>query len=458
VSGAIRSLHIELALKVAVLVGLAATAIQSVIVPRGLYADGSYNLWQVLNTGSFVVIGQARTFAIVLNQLPVVSAMVLGVRNLDVLIGFYTFGVAAVPVLIWLAALLIQLRGAFFWQLTVIYSATFLTSGFVAIGEYNYAFALVALAVAVLVTRGPIGGWRAAALIFASVALVLCYEGMAFLGLPVVALVLARIFRRGWIAEGVAERHEKVVLWIALSCAALSVGVAALAIVIRTFAGGDTNLAGAMNVSFAFDANQQWREVALMALLLLLSLLIRHKVVVVVLRVALGVFALQLFTASTWAPAWLHYNTRSLSTYTYFVLLIVALFALVLENRRTDLPKRSEVGALTGAPMLALGLSASVIFAAMTFSFWSMNQGYSAWLSDLKTVVVSNQGPVDIRKTDLYSGSKSQFSWGWTNPYLSALLQEHDGQGLVISHVETLEKASPISPPSSPRFFERYHR
>jgi hypothetical protein len=94
----------------------------------------------------------------------------------------------------------------------------------------------------------------------------------------------------------------------------------------------------------------------------------------------------------------------------------------------------------------------------MSIAFSAMSLGYLTWLQDLRGVVISSAGPVDIASTNLYGVDNSQFSWGWTNPYLSALLQTRDGQGLVISHVETLDNFSPVSPPSSPEFFQRYYR
>jgi hypothetical protein len=453
-----RSVAIGNALKVAVLGALAFTAVQSVLVPRGLYADGAYNLWLVLNTKSFEVIGSARTFAILLNQLPVVSAMTLGVRDLDALIKFYSFGVAAVPVLMWLLALVIQFRRKFFWPLAVIYSATFLNSGFIAIGEYTYAFALVALSVSVLTVDGPIRRWLVAPLVFSSTALILCYEGMAFLGLPLLALALIRLRKRSWVADGESTLRERLVLWYVVVSSGLAVAVGALSIVIRTRDSGDTNLAGALNVSFAFDANQQWRLSAAVALLLVLSLYIRHKLAAVTVRLILGALAVKLFASSVWAPVWLHYNTRSLATYTFFVLLVVSLLALVLQNRRSARAVLPSASGHVATQTLAFGLAACVLFFSMSTAFWSKNQDYRAWIDDLQHVVLAGSGPIAITSTDLYTGDRSQYSWGWTNPYLSALLQSQYGQGLVLSHVESLDKFSPISPASSPQFFERYHR
>ena len=444
-------------LKAAVLVGLAATAVQSVLVPRALYADGAYNLWLVLNTESFVVIGPARTFAILLNQIPVVTAMTLGVRDLDALFGFYTFGVAAVPVLIWLAALAIQLRQRFFWPLVVIYATAFLNSGFIAIGEYTYAFALVALAVSILVGRGALRAWLAVPLVGASVALILCYEGMVFLGLPLMVLALVRLRRPAWLGVEGSSRAERVVLWCVFVCFTLSVAVGGLSIGLRTLNSADTNLAGALNVQSAVETNRQWQVSTAIAVLLLVIALVRNKVVATVASLLVAGAAGVLFQTSYWSPAWLHYNSRSLATFTFAALLVLALLVLVVENRRAS---RVGPGAAdrVGVRDLAFGLAASVLLFSMTWSFWSLTEGYDVWLADLQDVVVEGAGPIDIASTDLYSVEGSQYSWGWTNPYLSALLQTENGQGSVLSHVETLDAFTPISPASSPEFFERYHR
>jgi len=280
---------------------------------------------------------------------------------------------------------------------------------------------------------------------------------MVFLGLPLVALAIIRIVRRRWVADGNAGLTESVTLWATLLCAVSSVAVAATSILLRSANSADTNLAGALNVSFAFDNNRQWRLVAIVSLLLMLSLAIRHTLIAAGIRLLGAIVAIQLFSSSNWAPAWLHYNTRSLAAFTFFALLVIALVALMLDNTRAHREVRPANRWAT-LPANSLGVAASVLLGAMSLSFWSMNHDYSLWLQDLRAIVQSNEGPVDIATTDLYTGARSQFSWGWTNPYLSALLQTRDGQGLVISHVETLENHSSISPASSPEFFERYHR
>lgn len=445
--------------QVLVLVVMAAAAVQSVLVPRALYADGPYDLWLVLHSRWFVIIGSARTFAIVVNQLPVVTALHLGVRDLDVLIAVYSFGVAAVPVLIWLLALLIQFRRAFFWPLVVMYAAAFLTSGFIAIGEYTFAFAFVALAVSILLVPGPIRVRLAVPLVLATTVLILCYEGMVFLGIPVVVLIIVRLVRPAWLGLPVTRaRLELAVLWYSLVAMCLSVGVAALSVLVRSRNSADTNLAGALDVDLALEMNKQWQVAFAAAIVLILSPLIRQPVVRVVVDVVAGTIAARLFLSSLWAPAWLHYNTRSLAAYTFTVLLGLALLVLLWRSRVPRRAGRRASPPASGPWPLVSALAALVLFSAMSVSFWQLNRGYGLWLDDLRAVVVAGNGPIDIATTDLYTGAQSQYSWGWTNPYLSALLQTHDGQGSVLSHVDTLDTVIPISPPSTPEFFETYHR
>lgn len=444
----------DLVLRLVVLAAVVFTAVQSVLVPRGLYADGAYNLWLVLNTQDYVVIGSARTFAILLNQTPVMAALTFGVRDLDALIAFYTFGVAALPVIIWIGAFLLQLRDRFYWPLVVMYGAVFLTSGFIAIGEYTFSFALVAMAVAVLMSPRPIRGWRAAALIFSSTALIVCYEGMIFLALPQIVVAVIRLWRPRLLGLPRDEGRGRWYLWYALLAACAAAGVAAVSMAVRSLNSADTNLAGALNVSYAVHNNRQWQVAAALATVLLLTPLLRPRPVRVGAQLLLAAGAGFLLLERNQAPVWLHYNTRSLAALTYFGLLLIAVGVVVALSRRSA-PADVGPGTVFGTPF---GIAACGLALALSTIFWSSNAGYTAWLADLRSTVIAGEGPIDIATTDLYVGERSQYSWGWTNPYLSALLQSEYGQGIVLSQVETLDTYTPISPPTSEWFFETYHR
>lgn len=441
-------------LPAAALVVLLITIVQSVVVPRGLHADGAYNLWQVLNERDYVVIGAPRTFAILLNQTPVVLALKLGVRDLDALLAIYSFGVAALPVLFWGIALLVQWRDRFFWPLVVFYGAAFLPSGFIAIGEYNFAFALVAIVLAVLMGTRPMNGWRIGALVFASTALVLCYEGQVFLAIPQIIVALIRIARPGLLGLPKASRRDLVVLSYSIIASLASIAVAGGSMIVRSRNAADSNLAGALNVAYPLEHNLEWRLAAILAFAILLTPLIRWARVRVPIQLLLAATTTALLLDRFHSPIWLHYNTRSLSAMTLAALIGVAVaVAMILNGRSAGRQARAARTVSWPYALPALG-----VLLGLSVGFWQSTANYGEWLDDLRNVVITHQGPVETTATDLLDGDRAQNSWGWTNPYLSALLQDSPDQGLLISHVETLETFTGVSPAPSQWFSDTYSR
>src|SRR5674476_1095180 len=68
-----------------------------------------------------------------------------------------------------------------------------LNSGFMAVGEYLLAYALVALSAAVLLREELLRWWQLAVLAVSAVVLLLSYEALAHLGLVLLAITVARI-------------------------------------------------------------------------------------------------------------------------------------------------------------------------------------------------------------------------------------------------------------------------
>ena len=444
--------------KFLVILGLVFTAVQGVIVPRGLYADGAYNMWLVLNDQSYVIIEQARALMPLLNQFPLLVGMKFGITDLDVLISLYSLGVASFPVLIWLVALIVQWNGIMFWPLVVVYSSTFLNAGFVAIGEYNFAFAFVGLAVAILMLDKPLKVWHGVILVIVSIFLTLSYEGMAFLAFPLIVVAIIRLRKSHWLAIPVPRKFERWILWFALIAFCVSSFVAIFSILKRSLNSADTNLAGAANLMFPIEYNRQWQLSFAVAILLLMTTLLRKSLVRSAAQGVLLAACLPMFWPMIWTPAWLHYNTRSLAAISYFLLLVLAIVVVLVFNRRFSATPPGRTTEPEPYKSLAFGLVATLLFLSLSTAFWYRNYQYDLWLNELQGIVVAGTGLIEITSTDLYAPEKSQFSWGWTNPYLSALLQSEVGQGILLSHVEKVDDYAGITPPPSAGFFQIYYR
>ena len=97
-------------IRIVIVVGVIALAVLGIVVVRGLYADGSYILYQLLSTGTFANIEPHRKFSQALTQVPTWLAMNLGVTDLNLLIRLHSVGTGAMAVLVWAVALMLQLR------------------------------------------------------------------------------------------------------------------------------------------------------------------------------------------------------------------------------------------------------------------------------------------------------------------------------------------------------------
>ncbi len=166
----------------------------------GLYADGAYLFWTDLQThGSNLApnFANGRMIADIIPQLPLIVALHLGVQSVSTLSLVWSAGIVLVPLALWVVALGVLWKNALFWQLAVVAVAVEGTTSFFAIGEYNFAYALVALNVALLVD-GLKTIPRRVGFVVAAVATIWSYPSMIYLGpllVVLVAILIGRDFR-----------------------------------------------------------------------------------------------------------------------------------------------------------------------------------------------------------------------------------------------------------------------
>jgi len=186
-----RLARIELAARHAVIVLILLAAMQATYAARGLYADGAYYLWKVLESQTFFLF-PSRGITQLVTQLPVVAAIRLGVTDVGMLARLQSFGTAGFPMIVWAVTFVVLLRHQLFWPFVAIFAVTFLNSGFFSVGEYNCASAFVALSAAILL-RGHLKPWSCAVLVLSAVMLPLSYETLAFLGPGLAFLAFLRL-------------------------------------------------------------------------------------------------------------------------------------------------------------------------------------------------------------------------------------------------------------------------
>ncbi len=413
-------------------VGLIALAAgQATYAARGLYADGAYHMWRILESQSFYPYPSRATTEIV-TQLPVIAASHFGVKDVAVLVRLWSFGSAGVPMILWAIALLVLLRHRLFWPFVAIFAVTFLNSGFFSVGEYNFASAVVALSAAILL-RGCLKPWTCLALVLCAMLLPLSYQTLAWLGPLLAALALVRLRAIGprWRTEPgyVAALVIAVLMYLVAAVLNIWWTVAPPPIIAPVtlaqwvwpiFNDRQLELSGAIATLYL----GAWGFGGVRV----------HRAAVVMLVGA----SLLLLDPSLWNAPWMQYASRGVTGVALFVLIgILALGDARRQHRaiaRADSKSRGKP-----LPGLYWLVGASLFFVQMV-PFAMHTQGWSEWLSSFDRSVTTSHGILTNTATVLKFRDTSHYVWPWTNPILSVVLHTRNGQAIILSPGQALSK------------------
>ncbi len=389
---------------------LASIMIIGVFSARGLFADGSYFMFQMLQRKGFFVFDEPRIFAQIITQAPVVMAMRAGIDNMSVLIRLQSFGLIGIPLLLWVSALLISFWSEWFWYFCLAFAVTYLTAGFFSVGEYNLAYAAVALAAAILLGE-RIGFWRLLTLLSMAFLLTRSYEAMVFLG----PLLFAMSIYRAHIDEElpISARGGLVLAAFLFAVAAAIAGWSIL------FPRDPVNLAGAEDLMAVVEQKFFiWVAVEVVVSAILL-LNVRVRVTWVFLVVGVVFDALLLFRVGWTSSPDGNYKFRAVAGLLLFV--VLAWMAAV-----SILPWKRGVGIRLGA------LNVFLLTISLSVSFFQYNFGFMGWVGRLDRVALKIHHDVPMKDTAI-DDRGSLYDWGWTDPWLTAILKG-GGKGVVLSY------------------------
>lgn len=379
---------------------------------RGLYGDGSNFLYHLLRTRDFVHANPSRLCTEWLTQVPVVLALRAGAVDLPALILLHSATLVLMPVALWLLALARLYRDPAFWLVFLLFCIVYFNVGFFAIGEYNLAYALVALALAILSGRARIGlGWAVVALL-AGLGLLAAYEAMLYLG-PL--LVLAGVVRL-W--KGGEPPAVRAVLLLAILAYAAGTGVAVYFVLNP---GHPEQLAAAM----AFFAAMHNRLLAL-SVAFAIGWIGLSAPVGWMRRggLFLGIACLAgLVLPSSWPLPHQHYEARTLVGLALFGLGGLLALRFVAIARWPSLVRVDP-----RAPVLAL-----LFFAALTVSNLVYSLDYRAHLALFRDEVRARSGLVAVEDTRLLDGRLARYGWIWTYPLMSLLLRDGPDQAIILN-------------------------
>ena len=163
---------------------------------RGLFVDGSAFLVQIARREWFFDFYNPRLYAMIVGQVPIITAVFLGVTDLHLMAQLLSLGLFAVPTALYhLALLRVKDDPVLLAALLAVIGVVFMTTSFFIVGEYNTAYA-IGIAVAVrLVTARELTVADGAFLVAVGLLGIRAYEVMLYLGPLLAAMVLWTVYR-----------------------------------------------------------------------------------------------------------------------------------------------------------------------------------------------------------------------------------------------------------------------
>lgn len=404
---------------------------------KALYGDGAYRLFDLLAQRELITFDKPRIFALLAPQIPVYLAVLSGVKDLNILIYTWNFGVYAFPTFFWLVAFFVQKKTFYFWIILLGYSVTFLTCGFFIMGEFNLSYATAACAFSLL-TKTDIRIHHLALLVMSSLILALSYESTVFLG-PLLFIMAAYQIR----TQNLKDRtHYKVLLAISASNFAGGTVVSALSILRPR---DPANLESALNLTELIAG----KHFFLLALALAVFALFLRRYTKSRLIAFFIILTLSLFSIFNWdelATDVMTYRWRALSG----VLLFLVLTHGFLHFIRSQ--KDSDSGTMLSFPSISSSLTLFLILLTLNFT---ESVKYVSWLKIFESISIQSsewQHIDEIAGTETEKNLVAAYAWGWSNPSLSGLLRGNLDAGILrpTSSIGSWQPFDPLELESNP--------
>jgi hypothetical protein len=171
---------------------------------RGLFVDGSAFLVQIARREWFFDFYTPRLYAMVLGQVPIMTALFLGVTDLHLLARLLSLGLFALPTALYhLALVRVKDDAVLLAAVIAAIAVVFMTTSFFIVGEYNTAYAIAILVAARLITARELTVVDGLLLAVIGLLAVRTYEVMLYLGPLLAAMTIWAIWRapqRPWAA------------------------------------------------------------------------------------------------------------------------------------------------------------------------------------------------------------------------------------------------------------------
>jgi hypothetical protein len=165
-------------------------------ISRGLFVDGSAFLLNIVRHVWFFDFYPPRLYAMIAAQVPIMTAVTVGVTDLHLLARLLSLGLFALPTFFYTLALVRARHDAVLLAVVIAaIGSIFMTTSFFIVGEYNSAYAMAILVAVRLVTARKLTPGDGLALLAIAAMSIRTYEVFIYLGPLLAAMTLWQVWR-----------------------------------------------------------------------------------------------------------------------------------------------------------------------------------------------------------------------------------------------------------------------
>ena len=423
---------------------------------RGLFVDGANFLVHIARQEAFFDFYDPRYYAMVLGQIPVMSAITVGVTDLHLLARLLSFGLFGLPTLVYHLALHRAKDDPVLLAIVIAAIAiVFMTTSFFIVGEYNTLYAIVILIGVRLATAERPGVPDGVVLALLALLAVRTYETMIYLGPLLCGMILWKVWT--------APRRPVVATALYLLAAGFCIRGMTVAIYSVTHPHQPEHLEEVWVMALDFWQNLQFDLILLATLVVIVWALVRPEGLksgrpYVWAAVLLGLLALSPLLALTDGGlvrplAKSQYVARTVSG-----LIIGAMVLLMLIHRS---PTALGVPALAALRLPAaasrfLGFAVLMLAAAVPADVY-LTQSWANYLDAMRSAVRSRGGIIAAEDTPIGRAPYSLFVENWVLTSQSLLLRAKPSDG-VLAPPRTYQEWVPFPPEELPNMGRFYWR
>lgn len=373
---------------------------------RSLYADGSFWFWWILKNENFFAY-DSRIIAHLIYEAPVVIGTQIGISEVSILQILFGIGTIGVPTGLWIWALVNLKNDRIFWPFLATYAVVVFNSSFLSVGEYNLAFAIVALASSCLLRSAQT---LTTDLLPAFLALFsfFTYESMVFFGPLLAVFSFLRVFPR---KSHKSAPLRETFLFLSFILFQISAGISAYWILNPRDA-ANLNEAGKISTTFLSNPQLIISSVALMLYLLSWqNLFFRSKTWLI----ANAFLPLVLLWPLFWATPIQHYESRAICA---FILFLSLVFLRVFSKESSR--RRNNSGNSQPKVRKLVWIGAISLFVSLFIPMLVLNVNFGNWASKYEHFVHEGTGQISFEDAKEQFPEMDQFMWPWTNEFMSA--------------------------------------